>query len=157
MKKLNDRVIRFFQQEGCAIVCTLDKEGTINCSVKGIVGLEEERVFLIDLYHGKTFENLRNNSKISLTAIDKHEFPGYNIKGIAKIVEHEKIKDHIIKEWEERVIKKISDRIIKNVKKNTAERHHPEANFPSPKYLIEVDVNEIIDLAPATLKKTETE
>lgn len=154
MEKLSDEIIYFLEKQGFVIVCTLDAGGGIHCSAKGIVGIEKEgKVFLIDLYLAKTFNNLKNDPSISITAVDGHQFVGYTLKGIAKIVEREKIKDHIMEKWEEKVIQRISKRVLKNLKEEKTGLHHPEASFPHPKYLIEVDVEEVIDLAPAHLKE----
>jgi hypothetical protein len=84
--------------------------------------------------------------------VDEHFFIGYSLQGKAKIVAREKIKRHIINEWEERVIHRISKRLIRNVKGNKQSFHHPEAQFPHPQYLIEMDVASIVDLTPHHLR-----
>ncbi|MFA6281011.1 MAG: pyridoxamine 5'-phosphate oxidase family protein [Candidatus Omnitrophota bacterium] len=155
MKELNGDIVNFLEKQGFAIVSTLDLCGSIHCAAKGIVGIEKKgKVYLIDLYKGKTFENLQKSSTISITAVDEHLFIGYTLKGKAKIVDRDKIKSHIIKAWEERVIQRISKRLIKSLKDYKKSQNHPEAKFPHPQYLIEIDVNDIVDLAPAHLKRT---
>lgn len=154
MKKLPREIIRFFEKQGFVIIATIDRDGGIHAVAKGIVGIEENgKVFLIDLYEGRTFENLKRNPKVSITAVDEHKFEGYNLKGHAKVVEEEKFEDHIVKAWQDRIVKRITNRILKNIKsEKRLTGHHPEARMPSPKYLIEVDVEEIVDLTPHTLK-----
>jgi uncharacterized pyridoxamine 5'-phosphate oxidase family protein len=153
MKRLSFDTIHFLEKQGFAIVSTLDFEGGIHCAAKGIVGIEKEgKVYLIDLYKANTFKNLQKNPTISITAVDEHLFMGYTLKGKAKIVEREKIKNHIIKAWEERVIQRISKRVIKNITEDRKSPHQPEARFPHPQYLIEVDVMDIVDLAPVQLR-----
>jgi uncharacterized pyridoxamine 5'-phosphate oxidase family protein len=147
------KIVGFLSKQKFVIVSTLDSDGSIHCSAKGIVGIEETgKVYLIDLYRSGTFRNLKNNPLVTLTAVNEHEFTGYSLKGKAKIVEREEIKDHIIKEWEERVIDRISQRVIKNIKKDKGSTKHPESRFPHPQYLIEIDVKNIADLTPAHLK-----
>ena len=153
--KLSDDIINFFQKQGFVIISTLDEKGFIHCSAKGIVGIEAKgKVYLIDLYRAKTFNNLKNNNLVSITSVDENSFTGYTLKGRAMIVERENIKEHVVKEWEERVIKRISDRVIKNVRRDRKSSSHPEARFPVPEYLIEIDVEAVVDLAPAELKKS---
>jgi uncharacterized pyridoxamine 5'-phosphate oxidase family protein len=154
MKKLSNDIVNFLEKQGFVIVSTMDPSGSIHCAAKGIAGIEEKgKVYLIDLYKAKTFKNLQKNSTISITAVDEHLFIGYTLKGKAKIVDRDKIKNHIIKAWEERVIQRISKRVIKSLKDYKKSGHHPEAKFPHPQYLIEVDVDGIVDLAPPHLKK----
>ena len=142
------------KKQGFVIVSSLDKEGRIHSSAKGVVGIDEGgRVFLIDLYQARTYNNLKRNPTVTVTFVDEHKFEGYALQGIAKIVEKEDISGSIIAEWEDKVIQRISKRLIKNLQDGKASSHHPEAAFPHPKQLIEIDVEKINDLAPAQLKK----
>lgn len=153
MKVLPDIVVNFLEKQGFSIVSTLDSDLKINCAAKGIVGINRNgKVFLIDLYRGKTFNNLLNNPTISITSVDEHLFMGYTLKGKAKMIERNKIENDIIKAWEERVIQRISQRVIKSIKNDKKSGNHPEAKFPHPEYLIEVDVEDIVDLTPSHLK-----
>ncbi|MBL7131275.1 MAG: pyridoxamine 5'-phosphate oxidase family protein [Candidatus Omnitrophica bacterium] len=152
--KLSSNIIYLLEKQGFVIVSTLDPQGKIHCSAKGIVGIEKEgKVYLIDLYRENTFNNLKRNPTISITAVDEHEFMGYTLKGKARIIEREKIKDHIIKSWEERVIQRVSKRVIGDIKEEKKSPHHPEALFPQPQYLIEMEVEDIVDLTPTHLNK----
>lgn len=154
MQILSDDIVNFLERQGFSIVSTLDADGRIHCAAKGIVGIDKKgKVFLIDLYKAETFKNLQRNPTISITSIDEHLFMGYTLKGKAKIVDRSKIKSHIIKAWEERVIARISKRVIKSIKDYRKSGHHPEAKFPHPEYLIEIDVESIVDLTPSHLKK----
>ena len=153
MRKITEDIIHLFHKQGFVIVSTLDVRGSIHCSAKGIAGIEAEgKVYLIDLYQGKTFSNLKQNPTISITAIDEDEFSGFTLKGKARIVDREGIKDHIIASWEEKVVQRVSRRVIGHIKKEKKSPHHPEAIFLHPQYLIEVDVDSVVDLTPKNLK-----
>ena len=152
MQKLSKDVVQFLANQGFVIVATLDSTGNIHCAAKGIVGIEEEgKVYLIDLYKAGTFRNLLGNPTISITSVDEHQFKGYTLKGKARIVERDKIEGHIIAEWERRVVDRISKRVIKNIKQDKGSALHPEAKFTHPEYLIEVDVESVVDLSPSHL------
>lgn len=148
--ELSDKIICFLEKQGFVIVSTLDLKGRIHCSAKGIVGIEKEgKILVIDLYMQKTFDNLKRDSTVSITAVEEHGFLGYNLQGTAKIVSREDMHEHIVAEWEERVIKRISQRVAKSVKTGIKSKGHFEAGLPlHPKYLIEIDVDNIIDLSP---------
>jgi len=153
VKKISEDIVHLLHKQGFVVVSTLDAEGSIHCSAKGIVGMEAEgKIYLIDLYLGKTFTNLKRNPTISITAIDEDEFSGFTIKGKARIVDREEIKDHIIASWEDKVVQRVSKRVIGHIKKERKNPHHPEAIFPHPQYLIEVDVDSVVDLTPKNLK-----
>lgn len=154
MKKLSQEIIHLFHKQSFVIVSTLDQQGKIHCAAKGIAGIEEKgEVLLIDLYRKQTFNNLRRDPTISITAIDEEAFSGYTLKGRAKIVDRKKIKSHIITSWEDKVIKRVSNRVRADIKKERKSLHHPEAIFPHPQYLIEIEVENIVDLTPVHLKR----
>ena len=97
-------------------------------------------------------KNLKRNAAISITAIDEQQFTGFSLKGKARIVESKEIEDHIIKAWEDRVIRRVSKRVIGDIKREKEQVHHPEALFPRPEYLIEMEVEDVVDLTPGHLK-----
>lgn len=148
--ELPDHVLHFLRKQGVVIISTLDDKGHIHCSAKGIVGIEKEgKVFVIDLYLHKTFNNLKKNNTVSITAVDEDRFVGYSLQGKAKIVLREDMKEHIVSKWEERILKRITERITKSVQSGEKSKAHFEAKLPRhPKYLIEIDVENIIDLSP---------
>lgn len=153
MKKIPNKVIQLLKAKGCVIVSTLDKAGSIHCSAKGIVDVKEKgEVYLIDLYKQVTYNNLKRNPTISITAIDEHQFIGFTLQGKANIVKRNKIKDESIKQWEKKIVERISKRVIKNIQKDRGSTKHPESRFPQPEYLIEIDVEQVIDLTPHHLK-----
>ena len=153
--RLPEKVIKFLKKQGIVIVSTISGRGNIHCSVKGIVGIEGNgRIFIIDLYRNKTYKNLIKNPKVSITAIDENEFKGYTLQGKARIVLYKEIEDHIVKKWEDKIIRRISDRMISGVQRGVVTKAHHEAELPrKPKYLIEIDIENIIDLAPPLLRK----
>ena len=151
--ELPEKVVHFLGNQGFVIVSTIDSKGGIHCSAKGIVGIEKEgRVFVIDLYMHKTFENLKRNPAVSITAVDEDRFIGYTLQGKAEIVLREDMKEHIISKWEERILKRMSERIAKSVQRGEKSRAHFEAQLPChPKYLIEINIENIINLSPPSI------
>jgi len=154
MKQLNKEIISFFHRQPYTIVTTIDKDGYPHNSCKGIVDIRRNgKVCLLDLYKAETYENLKGNPYISITAVDEHKFVGYSLKGKAKIIKRAGVKSRIVKLWEDKIIKRISRRLVKNIRGERGHSKHPEALLPKPEYLIEVEVSGIIDLASHHIKK----
>ncbi|MFA5388201.1 MAG: pyridoxamine 5'-phosphate oxidase family protein [Candidatus Omnitrophota bacterium] len=154
MINLPEGVIKFFNSQRFSIVSTIDKDGSPHNACKGMVDIEKDgRVYLLDLYRGKTFENLARNSSISVTAVDEHKFAGYCLKGKARMLDKEKIESRIIKLWEKKITGRISHRLLKNIKEEKGHVSHPEALLPKPEYMILVDVEEVIDLMPNHIRQ----
>lgn len=154
MQKLPRNVFKFFEKQGFVILATLDEGGSIHTSAKGMLAVKEEgRVLLLDMYYGATSSNIKRDSRVNITAVDGHSFEGYCLKGKARLLNKDEAKEDIIEKSKDRIIKRITDRILTNIKSDKKPLgHHPEAKMPSPKYLIEVSVEEIVDLTPKALK-----
>ena len=149
MKTISPEIIRFLKSHSFALVSTVDKRGRPNTSPKGIVEIEEGGyVYLMDLYHGRTRRNLQCNPHISVIAIDEERFRGWQLRGTAEIVTAGPEFEAHLPAWERLSIRRTTDRLLRNIGKGVKTPHHFEVHFPTPKYLIKVKVDEIIDLAP---------
>lgn len=147
-------IVHFFHSQHFTIISTIDEKGYPHNACKGIVEITEDgRIYLLDLYMGKTYENLTKNHNISITAVDEHKFVGYCLKGKAVIMPKNKVNKRILKLWEDKITSRISHRLLKNIQGEKGHAMHPEALLPSPAYLIAVDIEEIIDLMPSHIKR----
>jgi hypothetical protein len=153
MKAIPADIVHFFRSQGFVIVTTIGKDGIPHNSCKGIVKISPRgKVHLLDLYHGRTYQNLENDPGMSIAAVDEHRFSGYCLKGTAKIVQNRQIASGIIAVWEQMITSRITQRIIRNIHEQKGHPRHPEVSLPKPKYMIVMDVKEIVDLAPQHIK-----
>lgn len=148
--RLSEDIVDFFKRRKIILVSTLDQEGRIHCSVKGLVGIKKrERIMIIDLFHGRTMRNLENNPYISLTAVDEANFVGYTLQGKARIARRLGEHKGYVDRWQRIIVQRISERIVEGVRVGKLSKAGAEAKLPSqPKHLIEVDIEKVIDLAP---------
>ncbi|MDP2921023.1 MAG: pyridoxamine 5'-phosphate oxidase family protein [Candidatus Omnitrophota bacterium] len=147
-------IIEFFHKQRFTVITTIDEKGYPHNACKGIVDIDGGgRVYLLDLYTARTYENLKRDPRISITGIDEHKFLGYTMKGTAKITPKNKVSQKILKMWEDKINSRIAHRLLKNMQGEKGHSLHPEAMLPVPTYLIEVDVHEVIDLTPPHIKK----
>jgi len=153
MKKLPENIIQFFQKQGFVIVSTIDERGFPHSSCKGLVRINHNGVlYLLDLYRGKTYANLKRNPSVNVCVVDEHKFIGYCLKGKAKLLPEGKFPARLIKAWEERMTTRITQRVLKNLREEKGHARHPEALLPKPEYVIVVKVEEIINLTPGHLQ-----
>lgn len=149
VKRINEEIIQFFRTQGALVVSTIDPNGAPHASCKGMVNISKTgRVHLLDLYTLRTYANLKRNPHISITAVDEHKFIGYSLKGKAKIVPADKLSPKLLKAWEGRITSRVTQRLIKNIRGEKGHPRHPEVLLPKPQYLIEVEVEEVVDLTP---------
>ncbi len=153
MKRLSEEIIHFFHRQNFVVVSTVDRDGSPHNACKGIVKIDQEgRVYLLDLYMRKTYENLKENPNLSITAVDEHKFHGYCLKGKADIISRDRLTTDIITAWDKRINSRITHRLLKNIHGEMGHHKHPEAQMPKPAYMIVLDVEEVIDLTPSHIK-----
>ena len=153
MKTLTDEVIQFFHKQNFTVVSTIDESGFPHNSCKGIVKINKSgKIYLLDLYEARTYENLKRNPHIALTCVDEHKFKGFCLKGKAKIVKQDKLSSHILRAWEKRITHRITHRVLKNISGEKGHHQHPEILLPKPEYMIVMQAKEVVDLTPHHLK-----
>ncbi len=153
MLKLSREIINFFGTQGCVVVGTLDNKGYPHASCKGLVKIEEAgQLYLLDAYHGRTFRNLKNNPSACVIAFNEHAFKGFCLKGKARLVHEQELKPDILRAWEERVTGRLTQRVLKNIREEKGSLGHPEAYLPRPRYMIVLEVKEIVNLTPSNLR-----
>ena len=149
MEKIPEHIAHFLSHQGFIIVSTVDERGYPHNSCKGIVKLDVKgEIYLMDLYKAKTYENLKQNASISITAVDEHKFIGWCLKGRAKEIKKDKLELSLQKAWDEKITSRITHRVIKNVRGEKGHPKHPEIMLPKPEYMIIMEVQKIINLAP---------
>jgi len=154
MKPISTIIIDFLDAQDFVVVSSIDKIGFPHSSAKAIVKIDPlGEIYLMDVYHGVTRENIQRNPQISISAIDEHKFIGYCLKGKARLIQDGRISQEIIKTWEKNIVSRLTKRLLKNLVQDRAQGHHPEASLPQPKHLIVLEVEEIVDLAPYNLRK----
>jgi hypothetical protein len=100
----------------------------------------------------RTYENIKRNPRISITAVDEHRFKGWYLKGKAKIISGNELSPKILKAWEDKITSRITQRVIKNIHGEKGHPYHPEVLLPRPQYLIAIEVEDIVDLRPHHLR-----
>lgn len=146
---LSGDAISFFTNHGFGIVTTVGRDGIPHHACKGIVEIDSKGyVYLIDLYHGRTYRNLVSNNTMTLTAVDEHSFKGYSLIGAARPDRGSALARRMIKQWEPKLNHRLIRRIIRNIHDDKNESGHPEALLPGPRYVIVMKVKGILDLSP---------
>ena len=91
MVKIPFNIVHFLERQGFVIVSTIDSTAFPHTSCKGMLKIEGARVYLMDLYRSDTYQNLKKNPLMSITAVNEDQYIGYCLKGRGKIVMKEEI------------------------------------------------------------------
>ena len=146
MVKVPAKIVHFLERQGFVIVSTIDSTAFPHNSCKGMLKVQGDRVYLMGLYRSDTYQNLKKNPLMSITAVNEHQYQGYCLKGRGKIVMKEEISPALLKKWQSKKAERTTSRIIKNIRAEKRHTVHPEASFPEPSHLIVMEVEEVVDL-----------
>ncbi len=117
--------LKDFLKKYLAIVATADKKGMPNAVPKGDVAILDDRhIIFADLYSHQTKDNLKNNPNIAITVLNPAGYKGYQLKGIAEIIERGPAYEKLALQA-----------------KDAGQLNHPDA-----KYAVKIKVNKIIDI-----------
>lgn len=146
---------RLLDKQHFVIISSVNRKGDVDSAAKAIIEVDPKgRICVLDLYRGRTYKNISKNPRVTLTAIDERRFRGYSIKGKARVVNDRALPKKKLSAWQDKIAKRIARRLINHVKEETPDHEDiPEARFPFPKHIIEIDVSEIVDIAPHRAKK----
>ncbi len=92
MAKLTAEMRNFIEKERdptFIFVGTSNKDGIPNIAPKGtfISILDDETMAYADVYSQKTLKNVRQNPHVTMTVINAKTFKGYQLKGLAEVIE----------------------------------------------------------------------
>lgn len=91
--------VQDFIEGKTAWVATATADGIPNATPKGSIKvLDDEHVVFADLFSLKTRANLMENPKVAVIAVDEATYKGYQIKGIAEVLDCGPLFDRMVEE-----------------------------------------------------------
>lgn len=128
-------------------VATCDLSGKPNAAPKLLLKLENNFIYLVDYTIGMTWQNLKVNPRVSLSAIDTDTLVGYQINGTVGIIAEGGEYDKILNEVTEREISLSTKRIIEGV--SSGRKHNNFELGLSGRFVIfKVKIEEIVEIGP---------
>ena len=129
-------------------LATADKSGKPNSAPKFFLKTNCKIVYLIDYSIGKTAENLKENSKVSLSFLDFDSLLGYKLNGKAQVIKTGKIYDECLKEVEEKEAKLSAKRIIKEVDEGKSVYKAYEVQLSKHVLVYKIELEEGSEISP---------
>jgi predicted pyridoxine 5'-phosphate oxidase superfamily flavin-nucleotide-binding protein len=126
-------------------VATLSKDGQPNAAPKLILKVDDKAIYLVDCTIGKTWENLKKNSKVSLSFVDEESLKGYQINGEAVVLEGKSIGMELRKILEEKEVALTVKRIVSGIHEH--KKHEDFEMGMSDKFVIfKINLNEVVEI-----------
>jgi len=104
-------------------VATVNPNGTPNAAPKLVLKVDDRYIYLVDCAIGKTFENLKKNQQVSLSFVDEESLKGYQINGVASVLEADAIGQELHRELQEKEIALTVKRVVQGIHEK---KHHDD-------------------------------
>ncbi len=126
-------------------VATCSDERMPNVAPKLIAKTEKNIIYLIDYVIGKTYSNLKENPRVSLSFINDRTLTGYQMNGSVDILEFGEEFERFIEEFQKIKTDFTVERILLNVR--TGEKAIPlDLSLPDQFAILKVKVIEIVEI-----------
>jgi uncharacterized pyridoxamine 5'-phosphate oxidase family protein len=111
-----ENALKFLKTREFVEIATADKEGKPNSAPKLFLKTDGRIAYFIDYsIDSRTAENMKINSRVSLSFIDFNSLFGYKLNGKTEIIDKGAIYDECLKELRKREIELSVERITKGV------------------------------------------
>jgi predicted pyridoxine 5'-phosphate oxidase superfamily flavin-nucleotide-binding protein len=143
---LTKRMHEFLKKRTFLNVATSTLDGKPNNVSKLLLKAENNHVYLVDYSIGKTYSNLKENPRVSLSFFDLDKLVGYQINGPVEMIEKGAEYDRIKAELTEKEISLATERIIKGV---STGQSHENFEFAPPRHFVifKIKMEEIAEVS----------
>jgi predicted pyridoxine 5'-phosphate oxidase superfamily flavin-nucleotide-binding protein len=126
-------------------VATVSADGRPSAAPKLVLKVDGQHIYLVDCTIGWTWRNLKNDPRVSLSFVDDETLRGYQMNGLAEVLEGAAISDDLRKTLEDEEIALTVKRVMKGVQEN--KRHEDFEIGMSDKFTIfKITLLEIVEI-----------
>jgi uncharacterized protein len=128
MAKLPRQLVELLRGGHLMWVCSVDRDGTPNVSIKASAGLvDDDHLYFADMFSRKTRWNLETDKRVAVGVHDPERGVALQIKGTAELLTHGEI----------------FDLVCARVASQGA-----ELELPPVRYVVEISVDSVWDMSP---------
>ena len=151
---ITEEVRELLKNKGFVSIGTIDANGYPCVVPKFLITINNDFIYLADYIIGSTFENIKVNPKISLSAVNENTLVRYQINGTAEIINKGLEYDKLTNELRKKELNFTIERVVKGIQRE--EKHQNfEIAFPERFVVIRIKVKEIVKITPnAKLERT---
>jgi len=143
--KIPEKITYFLNKAEFLNIATCDSSGGPNVAPKFLIKVENNKIYLADYVFGRTFVNLKVNSRVSLSTINLDTLTGYQINGIARIITGGLEFKKMIKEMQSKQVRFSAKRLIEGLHKGIRSKDF-EVTLPEKACILKVTIEEIAEI-----------
>lgn len=117
-----------------------------NVAPKLVAKVEKNVIYLIDYVMGRSYSNLKENPRVSISFVDTKSFTGYQLNGVADIIEEGPEFLSLSEEFQKIKTNLTVERILLNIR--TGEKGSAlEFSLPEQFVILKIKIIEIVEIA----------
>ncbi|MDD4183096.1 MAG: pyridoxamine 5'-phosphate oxidase family protein [Candidatus Omnitrophica bacterium] len=144
-REIAEKICYFLNKTEFLNIATCDFSGRPNVAPKFLVKVEGTNIYLADYVFGRTFINIKNNPRVSLSAVNLTTLTGYQINGTARIIASGPELKRLIKEMQAKQVKFSASRLIEGLHKETAYKDF-EVTLPEKACIFKIKIEEVAEI-----------
>jgi len=144
---INKKVRKHLENNIFINIGTSDATNRPNVAPKFLLKLEDNYVFLADYVISRTWKNMKENQQVSMSIVDHESLIGFQLNGIAEIVENNNLYKELMVELQKRQISLSSKRVVEGLHRGKKHSNY-EIVFPEKIIFFKIAVKEIIEISP---------
>ncbi|MFH1407108.1 MAG: pyridoxamine 5'-phosphate oxidase family protein [Candidatus Omnitrophota bacterium] len=142
---LTGKISELLKKREFIYVASCDFSGRPNIAPKFLLKTENNFIYLIDHVFGRTWENLKINPVVSLSAMDVDSLLGYQINGSVELIGEGPEYDTMLEEFKRKGISLTAKRIAEGVLRSEGHRTF-EVEFPERLTIFKVKIIEVVEI-----------
>ena len=144
---ITEEIREFLKNSEFINIGTCDSDMQPNVAPKFLLKIEDDCIYLGDYNIDRTWVNINSNPKVSLSAMNLSKLTGYQINGLAEVVEEEVDQGSLLEDFNQRKIHFSTKRVIEGIHRERTHRDF-EMEFPDRVIIYKIKIEEVIEIKP---------
>ena len=142
---LTEEALEFLKGKKFINIATCDFNHRPNVAPKFLLKIKNGFIYLIDYVMNTTLKNIKINRRVSLSTINVDTLKGYQINGIAEVIDKGHTYKNLLKEYSDRQLTFSTERIVRTLREGKRDKAL-EVQLPEEVIVLKVKIEEIVGI-----------
>jgi uncharacterized pyridoxamine 5'-phosphate oxidase family protein len=142
---LTEEALEFLKSKKFINIATCDFDNRPNVAPKFLLKVENGFIYLIDYVKNTTLKNIKINTRVSLSTINVGTLTGYQINGIAEVIDKGKMYKNLLREYSDKQLTFSTERIVKTLREGKKDKVL-EIQLPEEVVVLKIKIKEIVGI-----------
>lgn len=142
---LTKKIAELLKEKEFIHVATSGHKNQPNAAPKFLLKIDASYIYLVDYSISRTWDNIKNNPSVSLSAMDTDTLTGYQINGPVEIIEKGDLYEELLNEFKQKEISLSAKRIVEGVAQGKTHKSF-EVALPEKVVFFKVKIDEVAEI-----------